>query len=193
MIRVRVKIHRPGYGSDEEWGRRISEFPATMLRKGSMNVRKLLLDHWIAKDAAEPNRLNPARRTHFWRTVAESIGSVRSDKALGRVTLTFHDGRLGHKVTGGTITAKKAKMLTIPIHAAAYAVRASFLALAEGVKLFVMRSKRGNLFLAGKKGKELVRYYLLKYSVTQGPWPKTLPTSQEVKAAFIRGATEAKR
>lgn len=188
MIRLKVKIS-DGTKKQRE---RLEGFGANMLRHGSVNVRRLLVDHWMTKDRREPNKLTGgARRTHFWRTIAESLEAVKSFRSEGRVEITNHDYRLGHKISGGTIRPKRAKALTIPIHPAAYAVRASFLALVEGVKLFVMRSKSGHAFLAGKKNKVLVRYYLLKYSVTQGPWPKTMPTDRQIKGAFIRGATAA--
>jgi hypothetical protein len=188
MIKIGFKITDKTKAQRE----RLENFSANMVRHGSVNVRKLLIDHWMAKDRSEPNKLNPSRRTHFWQTIAQSLDSVKTFRTEGRAEIAHYDPRLMHKITGGRIIPRLKKALTIPIHPAAYAIRASALAIFEGVKLFVLRSKSGHAFLAARKGKVLVRYYLLKYAVTQGPWPRTIPTHRQIKSAFIRGATEAR-
>ena len=185
-MNIRVKV----IDATTQWRKRLDSFTPNMLRRGSLRVRKHLQEWWLKKDRNEPNKLNPVRRTHFWRTIKESLKEVRTFRAQGRTEIVSHDYRLGHKITGGTIRPKNVKALTIPIHPSAYGVRASFLAIAEGVRLFVLKQRNGNAFLAGKKDGTLIRYYLLRYEVTQAPWPRTMPTPRTIRDQFIKGATE---
>jgi hypothetical protein len=78
-------------------------------------------------------------------------------------------------VTGGTITPKTAKALTIPLISAAKGIGA--------------RNFGGKLFVAGKAlcqkiGNKLEAAYALAQGVTQAPWPGALPDEQAVQDAF---------
>ena len=70
-------------------------------------------------------------------------------------------GRLaGIHEYGANITAKNAKLLTIPIHPDAVGKKArSF------PDLFIVKSKKGNLLLAKQSGDDIIPYYWLTKSV----------------------------
>lgn len=168
-----------------------------MMRAGGHRVRADLADWYGLKDRAEPNRFYATgqgfRRTHFWGQVQESIrGPI--DIQGGGVEIAVTDHRIMQKIRGGTITAKNVKFLTIPIHPEAYARRAAELFSIVG-KLFVIRTKKGNLFLAGRgEGeKRATFYYILKRSVTQKPWPGSMPGLTWIKQSFRNGVRYFKR
>ena len=136
--------------------------------------------HYREKDAKEPNRLG-GDRTHFWRKIAESVQPPVV--AGGTVSIKIKDRRIGQKVHGGPIVPKRARALTIPIHPAAHGRRAALLAAKVG-RLFILRSKSGEAFLAGKIGKRVTLYYLLRRAVNQAPWPGSLPSVRGMKRVF---------
>jgi hypothetical protein len=166
------------------------------LKQGAAEVAHLFRAHWIQKDAAEPNYFARerfgTRRTHFWRKISNSVGSVEVDTSGMSFKIPIKDKRLRQKVKGGPIVPKKARALTIPVHPDAYARSAAELERALGVKLFILRTALGDAFLAAKrelrKGrKSVIRYYLLKRGVFQQPWPGTMPERSEIRKAFRFG------
>lgn len=101
-----------------------------------------------------------------------SVGTVTSKS----VTISNKTVGLAHKITGGTIRAKKAKFLTIPVHPEAHNKRA--------------RQFRGLFFAKGGLMRKtpdgrVEMMYKLKKSVTQKPWPGALPPDQKIADAFI--------
>ena len=84
-------------------------------------------------------------------------------------------GLLNWKITGGVITPKKAKFLTIP--------------LVSGAKGVPARAYSGKLFKAGNAlcqriGKNIEAIYALSQSVTQAPWPGAMPPDEDLSEAF---------
>ena len=166
------------------------------LKQGAAEVAHLYRAHWIEKDAKEPNyfarEFFGTRRTHYWRKMANAVGAVQVDVSGMSFKIPIKSKTLRQKVKGGPITPKKARALTIPVHPDAYARSAAELERALGVKLFILRTVLGDAYLAAKrqlrKGRNsIIRYFLLKRSVTQQPWPGTLPERSEIRKAFRFG------
>ena len=198
-----------------------------VLTVGARGVTNYLKKFYREKDAKEPNRLAPGRRTHFWnKRIGGNVQAPKSEGA-GRVVVAIDGDILPHKIKGGTIRAKRSKYLTIPLVAEAYARSAR-----RFPDLFVIKSKKGNLLLvkpdkpsgsvprqkfsASKAAKRslpntsrpkkesktlglkvperttptmqaesgFTPYYLLKKSVTQKPWPNSIPTEKQITDVF---------
>lgn len=138
-------------------------------------VGNLLKTHFRGK-AQTPNKLG-GDRTYFWLAVA---GSVSAPKQAGRsaVQISVSHPGIMQKIKGGTITAKRAGALTIPVHPKAHGRRASVLARLLGVKLFRVKDV---LAAWDKNARKLTIYYALKKSVTQKPDPTALPPIDEME------------
>lgn len=94
------------------------------------------------------------------------------------VTITNTFGLLSWKITGGTISPRSARYLTIPLIPTAKNVGA--------------RNFEDSLFVAGralcrKIGQKLEAIYALSSGVTQAPWPGALPPEEVVANAFMDG------
>jgi hypothetical protein len=117
------------------------------------------------------------RSNLFWQqVVAGWQDPVLSGK---RVAITNTFGLLKWKTTGGTITPKRAKMLTIPLVPDAKGFSAAEFAADEGTPLF----RVGNALMR-RVGKKLEGIYALKASVTQAPWEGAMPEQAEIKEVF---------
>ena len=200
-----------------------------VLTVGARGVTNYLKDFYRKKSQNEKNKLG-GKRTFFWER--KIGGSVQAPKpaGTGRVVVAIEGDILPHKIKGGTITAKRAEYLTIPINKEAYGRKAR-----QFPDLFVIKSKKGNLLLvkpdkssgsvprqkfsAKKEAKRkqpktersrrenkplglkvperetptmqeesgFTPYYLLKKSVTQKPWPNSIPTEQQITGVFNDG------
>lgn len=100
------------------------------------------------------------------------------------VTIANDAEHLAHKVNGGTITAKRAKALTIPMIEGAHGVTARDYARNNNTVLFTMKGKNA-LFEKTSTGIRAV--YALVKSVTQKPWKGALPPDKEIIDAFTKG------
>jgi hypothetical protein len=117
------------------------------------------------------------RSNLFWQqVVAGWQDPVVSGK---RVTITNTFGLLEWKTTGGTITPKRAQMLTIPLVPEAKGLSVAEFVAEEGTPLF----RVGNALMR-RIGKQLEGIYALKASVTQQPWPGAMPEQAEIKEVF---------
>jgi hypothetical protein len=203
-----------------------------VLMAGGNEVSEYLKKFYREKDAKEPNRLAPGRRTHFWnRRIGGNVQKPQPDGAGKVVVAIDKAGILEHKIKGGTIKAKRKEYLTIPLVPEAYARSAR-----RFPDLFVIKSKKGNLLLvkpdkssgsvprqkfsAKKEAKRklpkterpkreiktlglkvperetptmqeesgFTPYYLLKKSVTQKPWPNSIPTEKQIADVFNEAA-----
>jgi len=85
------------------------------------------------------------------------------------------------KVTGGTITPKRAKALTIPLVPGAAGRRAKDYESATGNRLFKVKGKKA---LFEKNGEGVRPVYALVARVTQAPWPNALPETEDLALAF---------
>jgi hypothetical protein len=107
------------------------------------------------------------------------------------------------KVTGGTITPKRAKALTIPLIQAAKGLYASVYQQNTGNRLFTIKGKNalfertessttGSRGRRGRAGVTSIRtsgiraVYALVKSVTMGPWPNALPPEDDIAKAYVK-------
>ncbi len=126
----------------------------------------------------------PGRKLTDWWKLVESgwtVGNVTSQTA----TLSNSSTGFAHKVTGGVITAKRKKYLTIPVHPTAHGVRARDYANS----IAPLFAAKGILFRTEDDG-ALTQIYALKKSVNQKPWPTALPPEQTYADAFINSAVD---
>ncbi len=151
------------------------------LRVGGIAVSRFLKRYYRTKDAAEPNALG-GDRTHFWKQIGNSVSEV-PEIVKGNVSIPIRDPRFPQKLFGGPIVPRKAKALTIPIHPAAHGRTAAQIGAKVG-GLFILRTKSGGAFLAGKIGTVLTLYFVLLRRVIQRPWPGTLPPNRSMKWVF---------
>jgi hypothetical protein len=154
--------------------------PDGLLAVLGRDLRNQLVTHFRARQQSNPNKLG-GKRTNFWLQIARSVQSpaVEGD----HVRVSINDPRIAQKVYGGTIRAKRAKSLTIPVAPEAYGRTAATLEHELGIKLFVMPSDFGQGLLAatiskgkGKNAKNTIKvFYVLRGSVHQDPDPEALP------------------
>lgn len=94
--------------------------------------------------------------------------------------------------TGGTVSAKKAKYLTIPLKAALNANGTPIKQKArDWPNTFVAESKKGNLLIFQRRGKEVVPLYVLKKSVHIPPRLGLVKNVEGQMPAFIDKLFEA--
>lgn len=123
-----------------------------------------------------PNKLG-GRRTNFWSAVAQSVNSP--NLLPGRITIPITHPAIAQKVHGGTITARKAKNLSIPIDPLAHGKSPrvfpalEFAMTAAGMKLLGLRDSGGIKWL-----------YVLKPSVSQDADPDALPKDADMGRAL---------
>jgi len=123
------------------------------------------------------------RLTDWWKLVESgwNVGNVTSQTA----TLSNSSTGFAHKVTGGVITAKRKKYLTIPIHPTAHGVRARD----YSQSIAPLFAAKGVLARTEDDG-AITPIYALKKSVNQKPWPTALPPEQAYVDAFIDSAVD---
>lgn len=126
------------------------------------------------------------RKTQWWRHIPNSWG-VTGSSGSG-VTLRSK-GVIGfsHKVTGGTITAKRKKFLTIPVIPEAHGLTAKTYSKSIN-RLFAVK---GVLAEAYDNEKGFRPVFVLKKSVTHKPWKGALPPEKSYLDAFANGALES--
>lgn len=167
------------------------------MRQGAFSLVRYLRGFYDRKDKAEPNyfvrEMMGVRRTHFWRGVGEAVGEpvVKKDGVL----VEIDHPHINQKIYGGTIFPIRARALTIPVHPEAYGRTAEEVESILGIDLFVKKTALGDAFLMGKvkRGKRsyLWRFFLLRSSVTQEPWPNSIPDRTATREAFFRGVRKA--
>jgi hypothetical protein len=162
--------------------------PRAIFAAAGRAVTNLFRRHLRELDATRPNKLG-GERQHFWLALSRSVnlGSLSDTGA----TVVISDPRAAQKHFGGTITAKRAKNLAIPVNAAAYGRSPAVLEQELGIKLFAWKGKlMGQL---GGKEQGVTVYYILKPSVTQGPDPEggILPEESEIKTVAIEAGQAA--
>lgn len=158
--------------------------PADLLMVIGREAVNRLKKHYRLKDAREPNRLGGAR-THFWLEVSRAVQSpVTRGK---RVTVTINHPSIAQKVKGGIISAKRTRMLTIPVAPEAHGRTARTTEQELGVQIFLINAGRGKGLAAEIEG-QVKLLYILKPSVKQEADPTALPEEKEFTAGLIRRA-----
>lgn len=136
--------------------------------------------------------LNPALPTHgtgrrvtqWWRHI-ETAWQVKSIVG-NRATLENDAIGFSHKITGGTIRAKRKKFLTIPIDPRAHGLTAK--EFSQKVSpLFRVK----NILAMQEDDGTVKGIFALKKSVTQKPWPNALPPEPQYVNAFLAGVLDS--
>lgn len=131
-------------------------------------------------------------------------GSVEKSVRISKITdtgaeLTIADPRFAHLVNGGTVSARRAKHLAIPLTAEAYAAagKGSIQSAVPGLKLVVLKS---GLFLCretksgGKNSRpQITPIFKLVKSITHKPHPDELPNPEALRNAAHEAMAEATR
>jgi len=152
-------------------------------------VANQLKSHFRKKDRTGANKLSD-RRSHFWQQVAQSV-SQPEQTGFNAVSVSITDPRFAQKLFGGTIRAKNAEALTIPVEERAYGRTAATFERETGLKLFLVKTGNSGLedaVLAVKedpKAKMFTVEYLLTKSVTQSADPDALPQKAALEQAIL--------
>jgi hypothetical protein len=128
----------------------------------------------------------PGRKvTQWWR----STETGWSMKQTNSYTASFVNGTVGlaHKVTGGTIRAKRKKFLTIPVDPKAHGLDAKTFART----IAPLFQARGMLMYVDEQTADVKAAYALKKSITQRPWPGALPPEASYLDAFVNEALDS--
>jgi hypothetical protein len=137
--------------------------------------------------------------TSFGASVAAGWHFMSADK--DGATIGNEADNYAFKVTGGTITPKKAKALTIPLVLEAKGFKSAEYQTRSGKRLFTIKGKnalfeRIDQVVTGSRGKRgrpgatpikrsgIRAVYALMKSVTMGPWPGAIPDEEEIQKAF---------
>jgi hypothetical protein len=123
------------------------------------------------------------RKTQWWRKVSNSWSIIGASGSGVTLRSKGADG-FAHKVTGGTITAKRKKALTIPLIPEAHGLTAKTYSQTIN-RLFIVK---GVLAEAYDNEKGFRPVFALKKSVTHKPWPNALPPEKSYVDAFLKGA-----
>jgi uncharacterized protein (DUF697 family) len=160
--------------------------PTGLMKVLGREAANRLKAHFRAKNKT-PNKLG-GKRENFWNRVGQSVQNPVVGSSGREVSVSINDPRFVRKVFGGTITAKRAKALSIPVTAEAYGRSPSTFEQETGLKLFLVRTGSGgfqNAVLATQRGKGLQVEYVLKKSVNQDADPTALPDEKAMEAALI--------
>ena len=168
-----------------------TEKPVAVLMASGRTAGNVLKAHFRTKDKTGANQLSE-RRSHFWLAVARTV-SQPQQTGYNAVTVTITHPAFAQKVFGGTITAKAAGALTIPVEERAYGRTTATFEAETGLKLFLLRTGKGafqNACLAVKdnNAKGFTVEYVLTKSVTQSADPDALPPKSQLEAAILRRA-----
>jgi len=156
---------------------------AAVGREGAYQLR----GHFRKKDQTEKNKLG-GKREHFWRQVMGSVSAPTVSSSGRTVVINITDPRFAQKLFGGTITAKRARALTIPVTAEAYGRATSTFEKETGVKLFFIGKDFANGALAAQIDGRVTIHYLLRKSVHQDKDPNALPPQEQLEDAVTRRA-----
>lgn len=185
---VSISIQLPDNGTPaqlRQLARRLTILP----RVGGRAVATHLRKHFSRLDAERPNQLG-GPRSHFYGQARNSVQNPE-DTGTNEATVSINHVGIAQRYFGGTITAKNAGALTIPIHPAAHGQRAR----AFG-KLDLIPTKNGNALLvtpATGKGKNKTpgtALFLLTKRITQKPDPSVLPEQTELESVAARAVQE---
>ena len=161
-----------------------------ILLEGGAALQKLLKNHMRMLESTRGKYPSGKRDNHFKPEDVQSPVVNGETVSVGittpGITRALHDI---------IIRPVEARALAIPLHADAYGYqpREYNMIHPKGSKdrIFLIKAKSGNAFLAKNNGKELVLMYILKDSVYQRRDPTLLPTTEEMQSAFTDAVDEA--
>lgn len=181
----------------------LDEAKAAALKLAAPDVRKAAVLQG-GEDAIEEVRkyyamagrvkwINPTLPTHgpgreqtrWWEGTAR--GWSLSQPNSNKVVFSNQTIGLAHKVTGGTIRAKRKKNLTIPLDPRAHAKTAKEYSNRVN-PLFRVKNVLAEVDEGAPNGIKPI--YALVKSVTHKPWPNALPPEESYVNAFLDGALD---
>lgn len=123
--------------------------------------------------------------TQWWRST-ETGWTMRQPNTF---SVNFINGTIGlaHKVTGGTIRAKRKKFLTIPVDPKAHGLTAKTFSRT----IAPLFQAKGMLMYVDEQTADVKAAYALKRSVTHRPWPGALPPDSSYLDAFVNEALDS--
>jgi hypothetical protein len=187
---IAIAIERGGFNAQFKVLLGQAQRPTVVLMAAGRELANRLRAHFRMKEQSGANKLS-SRRKHFWLQVMQSVNDPMQT-GFNAVSVRVSDPRIAQKVFGGTITAKRAGALTIPVSEKAYGLPASTFEQVTGLKLFILGKKqdaggRGGV-LAAKVGEQIEVEYVLMKSVEQAADPTALPAMSELEAAVLARA-----
>ena len=128
----------------------------------------------------------PGRKVTQWWRSTETGWTMKQPNSY---TASFINGTVGlaHKVTGGTIRAKRKKFLTIPVDPKAHGLDAKTFART----IAPLFQAKGMLMYVDEQTADVKAAYALKKSITQRPWPGALPPEASYLDAFVNEALDS--
>ena len=128
----------------------------------------------------------PGRKVTQWWRSTETGWTMKQPNSY---TASFVNGTVGlaHKVTGGTIRAKRKKFLTIPVDPKAHGLDAKTFART----IAPLFQAKGMLMYVDEQTADVKAAYALKKSITQRPWPGALPPESSYLDAFVNEALDS--
>ena len=158
---------------------------------GGIAALNVIKGYYRAK--GRPFWVNPALSTHgpgrkvtqWWRSTETGWAMTQPNS----YTASFVNGTVGlaHKVTGGTIRAKRKKFLTIPVDPKAHGLDAKTFART----IAPLFQAKGMLMYVDEQTADVKAAYALKKSITQRPWPGALPPESTYLDAFVNEALDS--
>ena len=162
--------------------------PRAILAAAARAMRNFLVRHFRKLETENPNQLG-GERQHFWLQVGRSVQNPVITETTATVAVS--DPRYAFKVYGGTITAKRVNMLTIPVSPEAYGRSASVLEREEGVKLIAIGHEGRGVLAEELPAGGIKVHYVLRRSVTIPPFPGALPDMAAMSADALQHARSA--
>ncbi|MDR2981993.1 MAG: hypothetical protein LBV12_07065 [Puniceicoccales bacterium] len=129
----------------------------------------------------EPNKSGFPKANWWQKEVAQRTALTGADN--NSATVTIASAQFPLKFYGGTVKAKRAKYLAIPMHPAAYG-KTPRDGTIQGLWL-VNGKNPGKKFLARHEGGKLVFYFSLVKSATHRPDPRALPDLEKLTAELV--------
>lgn len=169
--------------------------PRNVLLNAGREAGSQLRAWFRQRDKTNANRLSE-RRVHFWLQVAQSVNQPVVEGPF-TVSVTISDPRFAQKLFGGTITAKLAGALSLPVEEKAYGRSAATFEAETGLKLILVKtggSAANNLENAvlavadPNDPKRLTVEYILTKSVTQQADTEALPPKSKLEQAILARA-----
>ena len=169
--------------------------PKAVLLNSGRELGNQLRAWFRQRDKTNVNQLSE-RRSHFWLQVAQSVNQPQMEGPT-KISVTISDPRFAQKLFGGTISAKAAEALTIPVEERAYDRTAATFERETGLKLILLKTGGSaanaleNAVLAvadPNDPKRLTIEYVLTKSVDQKADPEALPPKAQLEAAILSRA-----
>jgi hypothetical protein len=186
MIGIRIQV-----GSVEEVKLSALQLASPEVRKeaikaGSLSAKDKIEGYYQTRgrnpwlNLALPTHGAGRKQSRWWERVATGWTTKNTSSRV-----TFENKTIGfaHKITGGTITAKRKKLLTIPVIPEAHGMTAKGYSRSIS-KLFRIK----NTLCQSDQNGGIKPVFVLKKSVTQKPWPNALPSDETYVPEFIESA-----